>query len=114
MGVRLRWSITIINRFDFNFFGEDEEGVLSEGLSEYPCLLMSMNIWPGYRYNQLESMNIKVGEENGKSLGMVKGGPQKVRKFSSNEFWKNIGCLILSLTFYLAGSSYSRRRRHNI
>ena len=39
-------------------------------------------------------MNMKVDEENGKSFRMVNGLYQKDRRFSSNEFLKNIGCLV--------------------
>ena len=43
-----------------------------EGLSEYNYLLMLMYIWPGYCDNQLESMKIRVGEGNGRDMGMGK------------------------------------------
>ena len=39
-GIGLRW-------FGFNVFDKDKEGVVSEGLSEYPYLLMLMKLWPG-------------------------------------------------------------------
>ena len=34
---------------------------------------------------------------------MVNGQYQKVQQFSSNEFWKNIGCLFSDPTFGLEG-----------
>ena len=34
---------------------------------------------------------------------MEKGRAQKFRRFSSNEFWKNIGCLISAPTFGIGG-----------
>ena len=33
--------------FDLNFFDEDRDGVVREGSSEFPYLLMLINIWPG-------------------------------------------------------------------
>ena len=30
---------------DFNFFDEDKEGVVGEGITEYPYLLFLMRIW---------------------------------------------------------------------
>ena len=65
---------------------------------------MLIKLWPGDWIDQLKSMNRKVDEENGKQL--VKGNVRyrKVRRFSSCEFCKNIGCLILTPTFGLWGS----------
>ena len=47
---------------------------------------------------------MKANEENGKSLVMVNGRYQKVRRFSSNEFWENIGCLVSATNFDIVGS----------
>ena len=70
--------------FDLNLFGKDEEGVVREGSSEFPYLLILIKIWPDNCKTQLNSTNQKVDEENVKSL--VKGNLryQKVRRFSSN------------------------------
>ena len=48
-------------------------------------------------------MDQKVDEDNGKAL--VKGNVryQKFDRFSSNEFWKNIGCLVSESSFGLDG-----------
>ena len=54
--------------FDFDFFDEDEEGVVREGYSEFPYLLMLINIWTGNWNTQLNSVNQKVDEDNGKAL----------------------------------------------
>ena len=64
---------------------------------------MLMNPWPGDCNNQLEMMTMKVDEDNGKSEGMVNGWDRKVWQFSSNEFWKNIGCLVSAPNFGLGG-----------
>ena len=77
--------------------------MVREGLGEYPYLLMPINICPGDCNNQLEIMNMSIDEDNWKSVVMVKRRSRKVRRFSSNEFWRNIGCLILAPTFGLGG-----------
>ena len=46
---------------------------------------------------------MKADEENGQDVGMVNGRDQKVWQFSSNEFGKNIGCLVSAPTFDLGG-----------
>ena len=63
-----------------------------------------MNIWTGYRENQLKRVNIRVDEEIGRAKVMIKGRMRKVLWFTRNEFRKNIGCLILSPTFGIGGS----------
>ena len=89
--------------FGFNFLNEDEERVVREGLSEYPYLSMLKKLCPWNWKNQLESMNIKVDENNKKDMGMVKGQSQKVQRFSSNTFWNNIDSIISAPTFGLGG-----------
>ena len=64
---------------------------------------MLIKLWPGYWMTQLKSMNHKVDEDNGKALNKGNVRYQKVRRFSSNGFWKNIGCLISAPTFGLGG-----------
>ena len=102
-----------IRGFGFNLFDEDEERVGREVLSEYPYLLISMKVWPGYWKNQLERMNMKVDEENGKAAGMVNGRYRKVRRFSINGFLMNIGCLVSAPTFGIGGGQgFGRRKSH--
>ena len=76
--------------FGFNFFDEDEEGVGRKEVREYPHLLMLTNLWPGDWKNRLETMNMKVDEDNSKYVGMMNG--------------QNIGCLVSDPTFGLGGS----------
>ena len=52
---------------------------------------------------------MKVDEENGKSEGMVNGRYQNIWRFSSNEFWKIVGCLVLAFTFGLGGVEIVRK-----
>ena len=44
-----------------------------------------------------------VDQDNGISVGMVKGRTWKVWRFSINEFWRDIDCLVLDTTFGLGG-----------
>ena len=53
---------------DFNFFNKGEEGVVREGSSEFPYLLILINLWPGGWISQLKRMNQKVDEENGENI----------------------------------------------
>ena len=66
---------------------------------------MLMKLWPGDQNNQLERMNMKVYEDNVKATGMVNGWYQKVCRFTSNEFCKNIGCIVSARIFGIGGSS---------
>ena len=63
-----------------------------------------IKMWPEDWIDYLKRMNQKFDEENGKQL--VKGNVRyrKVRRFSSCEFWNNIGCLVSAATFGLGGS----------
>ena len=65
-------------------FDEAEERVVREVFSEYTYLLILMKPWYRYWNINLESMNTRVDEYNGKYVVMVKVRAWKVRKFSSN------------------------------
>ena len=97
--------------FDFNIVDEDEEGFVREGSNEFPYLLMLINLWSGNCKNQLKRINQKVDEENGKALDKRNVRYRKVRQFSSNTFWKNIGCLVSDPIFSLGGWGCGRRKR---
>ena len=64
--------------FYFYLFDEDKEGVVRDGFSEYPYLLILMKLWNRYWKNQLEGINMKVDEENDKAAEMVNGLAQEV------------------------------------
>ena len=49
------------------------------------------------------NMNIRVDQDNGRAMEMEKVRIIKVWWFSSNEFWSNIGCLVLDPKFGLGG-----------
>ena len=51
---------------DFNVFNHYEEGVVRDGSSEFPCLLMLMNICTVNWKTQFKRMNQKVDEYNWK------------------------------------------------
>ena len=50
-------------------------------LSDYPYLLILMKLWPRYLKNQSERMNMKVDEDNRKSVVIVNGRDWKVQWF---------------------------------
>ena len=95
---------TGLRGFDFNLFDEYEEGVVREGSSEFPYLLMLIKLWPGYWIGQLKRMSQKLDYDNGKAFNKGNVRYRKVCWFSSNEFWKNIGCLVSAPNFGLGGS----------
>ena len=37
----------VLRGFDFNLFDEDDKGLGREGSSEFPYVLMLINLWPG-------------------------------------------------------------------
>ena len=78
--------------------------VVRECSSEFPYLLMLFQLWHSNGKTQLKSTNRKVDEDNGKSLNEGNVRYRKVRWFSRNEFWKNIGCLVSAPTFGIGGS----------
>ena len=49
-------------------------------------------------------MNRMVDEDNVKAVRMMNVQYRKIWRFSRNEFWKNIGCLVSAPTFGLGGS----------
>ena len=49
-----------IQGFYFGYFEEDREVVVREGLSEYPYLLILINICPEYCKYKLEKINMKL------------------------------------------------------
>ena len=70
----------------------------------FPYLIVSIKLCLGDWNNSLKSMNMKVDKDNGKSIVIGNGRYLKFRQFSSNEFWRIIGCLVSDTTFGLGGS----------
>jgi len=88
--------------FDFKIFDQDEEVSVREEICG-PYLKMLIKLWPGDWVDQLKRINKKVDEDN--EMQRVKGIVRfrKVRRFSSSEFWRNIGCMVSAPTFGLGG-----------
>ena len=63
-----------------------------------------MKLCPGGWKNNFERMNMKVDEDNEKSVVMVNGLSRKSWQLSSNTFWNNTGCLVSAPTFLVGGS----------
>ena len=55
---------------------------------------MLVKLWHGDWISQLKRMNLKVDEENRKALNKGNVRYRKVCRFSSNEFLKNVGCIV--------------------
>ena len=92
-----------LHGFYFNFFDEYEEEDVIEGSSEFPYLLILIKLWPVDFITRLNRINQKVDEENGKVLNKGNVRYRKVCQFPSNDYWKNIGCLVSAPTFGLGG-----------
>ena len=63
---------------------------LREGLSQYPYLSMLTKIWTGNWKNNLEMTNMRLDDNNGRDVGMVKGRSRKVQQFQAmnlEEHW---------------------------
>ena len=73
--------------FDLNIFDEDEEGVVREGSSEFPYLIMIMKIWPGGWISQLKRTNQKVDEYKWKAFSKGNVRYRKVHQLSRFSFY---------------------------
>ena len=62
-----------------------------------------MKIWSGDSKKQLERMGMNVDCDNGKAVGIVNGRDCKLQRFSINEFWKDLGCLVSGPTSSIGG-----------
>ena len=90
--------------FDYNLFDEEREGYVGGDVKQLSYLLMLMNLWNGDWQGQLYQMNKKVDEDNRRG-GTQQNGPfWKLRQFSRNKLWKNVGCLLSAPTFDIGGS----------
>ena len=89
--------------FNFNFFDKYEKGFIREGSHEFSYLIILIKLWPGYWKTQAKRINLKVDEYNGKSMVIENGRYRKFCRFSGNDFFKNIGCLVSAPTFGLGG-----------
>ena len=90
--------------FSFNLFYERREECVGVDVKELPYWLMLMKSWNGDWEEQIYGINKKVDEENGRGENQENGQFWKLWRFSRNELWNNIGCLLSSPTFVLGGS----------
>ena len=79
-------------------FDKDDTGVGRGGSSEFTNLLILIKLWHGDWKNQQKKINQKLDEKNRKALIISNGRYQKFRRFSINEFCKNIGCIVSAPT----------------
>ena len=90
--------------FDFNLFDEERDGCVGDDVKLLPYLLMIMKLLNGDWEEHIDPMNKKVDKDNERRGNQDNGRFQKLRRFSRNEFWENIGCLLSEPTFGLGGS----------
>ena len=90
--------------FDFNLFDGEREGGVGDGLKDLPYLLMLMKLWPDDWEEQFDRTNKKLDDENGRWGTQENGRFWKLQRFSRNELWKNIGCLLLAPNYRLGVS----------
>ena len=90
--------------FGFNLCNEEREGCVGEDVKELPYLFILMKLLPGDWEDQLDQMNKKVDKDNGRGGDQENGQFRKLRRFSRNELWNNIGCLLSAPTFGLRES----------
>ena len=70
-------------------------------MSHFPYLLVLIEIWSGDKKKLLVRTKKRLGEEN--VLLTRKIRIRKVHRFSRNDFYKNIDCIILMLAFGAGG-----------
>ena len=68
---------------------------MQEGIYGYPCLKHLRELWLGDWIEQMSKTNEEVGERNQHQKA---GGEDTIEENSSNEFWKYIWCILLSVT----------------
>ena len=90
--------------FNFNLFDEERVGCVGDYVKELPSLLMLMTLCPGDWDEQIDHINKKLDEENGRGWNQENRKFRKIWQFSRNIFWKNIRCLLSEPTFGLWGS----------
>ena len=72
-------------------------------MNELPYLLMIMELCPEDWEEHLDGMNNKVYDDNGRRGNQENGRFWKLQRFSRNELWKNIWCLLSVPTFVQGG-----------
>ena len=83
--------------FDYSLFEDKEGGGEREGLDGSPYLKHLIKLWTGDWGKQMEKMKEAVTMKNRFILNG--GGKRQVKKFTRQEFWKCIGCILSDITF---------------
>ena len=86
-----------LHGFDYSLFEEKKGGGKREGLDGLPYLKHLIKLWPGNWEKQMEKMNEAVCMKNRVTLN--RRGKRRVKIFTSQEFWKCIGCILLAVTY---------------
>ena len=111
VGEKEEYKAIELRGFYYKLFQEEEGEGVREGIDGYPYLKRLIELWPGYWVEQLSKMNEEVDERN--RHHKATGKRQSVQKFSNNDFWKYIGCIISAFTYgkegYTIWKSTTRR-----
>ena len=83
--------------FDYSLFEEKKGGGKREGLDGFPYLKHVIKLWPGDWEKEMGKMNEAVTMKNRVTLNG--GGKWQVKKFTRQEFWKCIGCILSAVTY---------------
>ena len=83
--------------FDCSLFEGEKGGGEREGLYGFPYLKHLIKLWPGDWEKNMERMNKAVTMKNRVTLNG--GGKRQVKKFTRQEFWKCIGCILSAITY---------------
>ena len=72
-------------------------------MKELSYFLMVLKLWTGDWKDQIDQMNQKVNEDNGRGGTQENGRFRKLRRFSRKKIWKNTDCFMSAPTFGLGG-----------
>ena len=82
---------------DYSLFEEKKGRDKQEGLDGFPYLKHLIKLWPGDWEKQMEKINEAVTMKN--CVTVNGGGKRQVKKFTRQEFWKCIGCILWAVTY---------------
>ena len=82
--------------FKYTLFEEEEGRGKLEGLERYPYLKHLIKFWPGDWEKHMEKIEV-VTMKNRVTLNG--GGKRQIKKFTRQEFWKCIVCILLAVTY---------------
>ena len=85
------------------------EGCVGYDKKDFPYLLMLLKLWNGDWEDQLERMNNKVDEDNGRVGNQDNGGFGRFRGFQGTNSGRTLGVLFQNLSLAFGGPEYGRR-----